>query len=305
MEHALCPLDASTSLSGPHIHETHYSYTDDNHHRKQAHVRVACPEGLSPTDEFYLWGLLSLTFAQPNPTHDFYATPYYCLRHLDGTIGGMNYAQFLSAITRLSTVTYRNDRFYDPVRGEHRNVGFGFLSYSLPLDPASSRAWRFAWDPIFFEFCQAASGALRFDFETYRDLDPASRRLYVVAPPSIIDGFRYEFISQGELHPFPDHLFQETRQRIQRITRKEVQNLRAYLAKVESIQGPYSIKGNHRSAGTRESGGNMQGCRMYRIRGDHPFAVVEHSASGQPSMARARNSKGSYQCLWPARAATT
>ena len=31
-------------------------------------MRVACPEGLSPTDEFYLWGLLSLTFSQP-PAH--------------------------------------------------------------------------------------------------------------------------------------------------------------------------------------------------------------------------------------------
>jgi hypothetical protein len=52
--------------------------------------------------------------------------------------------------------------------------------YSLPLDPGSSRAWRFAWDPIFFEFCSAAAGALRFDFATYRSFDPATRRLYLL-----------------------------------------------------------------------------------------------------------------------------
>ena len=185
VEHALCPLDAASSLGQPIIHDTRYWYTDQNRHRKEARVRIACPDGLSPTDEFYLWGLLSLTFSQSKPTPDFYATPYYCLRHLEcidpeGHSGGKNYALFRSAISRLSTVSYRNDHFYDPIRGEHRDVGFGFLSYSLPLDPASSRAWRIAWDPIFFEFCSAAAGALRFDFQIYRALDPASRRLYLL-----------------------------------------------------------------------------------------------------------------------------
>jgi hypothetical protein len=71
VEHALCPLDAS-SLGRPLIHDTRYWYTDKNHHRKEACVRIACPDGLSPTDEFYLWGLLSLTFSQPAPSPDFY-----------------------------------------------------------------------------------------------------------------------------------------------------------------------------------------------------------------------------------------
>jgi len=77
-------------------------------------------------------------------------------------------------------VTYVNDHFYDPVRGEHRDVAFGFLSYSLPANSVSSRAWRFVWDPIFFEFCQAARGSLVFDLETYRVLDFASRRLFLL-----------------------------------------------------------------------------------------------------------------------------
>jgi len=186
VEHALCPLDAMDSLGGPRIFDSEYSFTDGNRHRCRARVRVACPEGLSPTDEFYLWGLLSLTFSQPTPSPDFYATPYYCLRYLgcidpaEERSGGKNYALFRASVSRLSGVSYRNDRFYDPIRGEHRDVGFGFLSYSLPIDPGSSRAWRFAWDPIFFEFCSAAAGSLRFDFATYRSLDPASRRLYLL-----------------------------------------------------------------------------------------------------------------------------
>jgi hypothetical protein len=186
VEHALCPLDARASLAGPYIHDSRYWYFDANHHRKEARVHVACPEGLSSTDEFYLWGLLSLTFAQPKPSADFYATPYYCLcqlgcvDHNEDRSGTQNYTLFRAAVSRLATVSYRNDHFYDPIRGEHRDVGFGFLSYSLPIDPQSSRAWRFAWDPIFFEFCQAVAGSLRFDLSTYRALDPACRRIYLL-----------------------------------------------------------------------------------------------------------------------------
>ena len=54
--------------------QSRYWYTDQNRHRKEARVRIACPDGLSPTDEFYLWGLLSLTFSQAKPSADFYAT---------------------------------------------------------------------------------------------------------------------------------------------------------------------------------------------------------------------------------------
>ena len=83
VEHALCPLDTGASLGKSFVHQTQYYYSDQNRHRKQAQIRVTCPEGLSPTDELYLWGLLSLTFSQPQPTPDFFATPYYCLRHLN------------------------------------------------------------------------------------------------------------------------------------------------------------------------------------------------------------------------------
>lgn len=202
VEHALCPLDASNSLGNSFIYETEYAFSDQNRHRKKAKVRVACPDGLSPTDELYLWGLLSLTFSQPQPSIDFYATPYYCLRQL-GCIdalanrGSRNYALFRSSIRRLSMVSYRNDHFYDPIRGEHREVGFGFLSYSLPLDPRSSRAWRFAWDPIFYEFCQAVAGALRFDFNTYRQLDPACRRFYLLLKKIF---WRNDYSPEFDLH---------------------------------------------------------------------------------------------------------
>lgn len=128
---------------------------------------------------------LALTLSEPEPEIEFCATPHFCLRKL-GVIdqfakrGGRQYRQFTQAIERLSLVRYRNDKFYDPLRGEHRRVSFGFFSYSLPLDPQSNRAWRFAWDPIFFPMVQATGGHLRFDLSIYRTLDPASRRMLLL-----------------------------------------------------------------------------------------------------------------------------
>jgi hypothetical protein len=184
VEHALCPLDASVSLTPNFVHETRYRYTDGSRNRRTATVKIGGLDGLSAHDEFYLWGLLALALSQPEPTADFYATPYYCLRRL-GLItserkGGREFELFRAAIKRLAGIRYQNDHFYDPVRGEHRAVSFGFLNYSLPLDAHSSRAWRFAWDPIFFELAQATGGALTFDLGLYREFDAATRRLYLL-----------------------------------------------------------------------------------------------------------------------------
>ena len=165
VEHALCPLDSSASLRDHLVHETAYGYTDRHGHLKIASVRVMCASGLSAADEFILWGLLALTFNQPSPSTEFHATPHYCMRKLglvqsSSAKGGKDYRLFRETIKRLARVMYENSAFYDPIRSEHREVGFGFLKYSLPIDTESSRAWRFIWDQQFFELCQATGGRL-------------------------------------------------------------------------------------------------------------------------------------------------
>lgn len=185
VEHALCPLDPAGSLVPNLVHQATYGYTDAHGHAKRATARVRAPFGLSPTDEFALWGLLALTFAQPEPEPEFQATPHYCLRRL-GVIGdnakkgGKEYRLFRASVRRLAGVLYESESFYDPVRGERRDVAFGLLKYSLPLDADSSRAWRFLWNPQFFEICAASGGNLQFDLKMYRALDSASRRLFVL-----------------------------------------------------------------------------------------------------------------------------
>ncbi|MCC7334766.1 MAG: hypothetical protein IT422_06705 [Pirellulaceae bacterium] len=184
VEHALCPLDSRSSLVDNLVFDAEYHYYADSDSKRSARARVFCPLGLSAADELYLWGLLALTLLQPNPEPELFATPHWCLRQL-GVInqmnkrGGRQYKQFAEAIRRLSAVTYMNDGFYDPIREEHRRVSFRFFSYSLPVDLESSRSWRIAWDPIFFEMVQAAAGHFRFDLAVYRELDAASRRLFL------------------------------------------------------------------------------------------------------------------------------
>jgi len=184
VEHALCPLDRRVSLRTNLRHTSEYRYTDSAGRGQSAHVVVHCPAGLSAADEFYLWGLLALTFSQPKPQIEFHATPHFCLRQLgiisSNSKGGKSYRLFREALRRLSAVHYQNERFYDPIRREHRAVSFGLFSYNLPVDEDSSRAWRIVWDPLFFEYCQATAGQLRFDLEMYRRLDPASRRLFLL-----------------------------------------------------------------------------------------------------------------------------
>lgn len=184
VEHSLCPLDARVSGRPNLIHEATFRFSDKQKKRRTATARVLCPLGLSPKDELILWGLLSLTLANPESGGELHATRHYMLRKL-GLIntksrrGGRQYIDFTAAIKRIEAVSYQCDKFYDPVRAEHRRMGFGFFSYDMPVEEDSKRAWRIVWDPIFFELAQATGSYLRFNLDVYRELDVAGRRLYL------------------------------------------------------------------------------------------------------------------------------
>ncbi len=233
VEHALCPLDSRTSLVENLVYQAEYSYSAPDSSRATAYARVFCPLGLSAADELYLWGLLALTLLQPKPDPELFATPHWCLRQL-GVInqsskrGGRQYKQFAEAIRRLSAVTYMNDAFYDPVRAEHRRVSFSLFSYSLPADLDSSRAWRIAWDPIFFEMVQAASGHFRFDLAVYRELDVASRRLFlfvskVLSRRSHLKALRLEHLAVNMLGFSPSLTTRDMKTKVSRCLKKLVE----------------------------------------------------------------------------------
>ena len=185
IEHSLCPLATSVSLQPGLVHTSRYRYRDSEGRRRRGTATMTMPNGFSPTDEFHIWGMLALTLQQPKPELHFAATPHFILREL-GSIdtgsrrGGKNYRRFRESIDRISLASYSNDCFYDPVRKIHDRRTFRFFSTRMPLDVDSSRLWHFYWDPLFFEFCLAIGGRLRFDLQVYRSLDPASRRLFLL-----------------------------------------------------------------------------------------------------------------------------
>ncbi len=180
VEHSLCPLAESNTKNL--VHAVEYHYSNAKRVRKSAKVRIFAPLGLSSNDELYLWGLLNLTLAQPIVERTLTATPHWCLKQM-GIIdsgsrrGGRQYQQFAQALERLSVVNYLSDACYDATRSEYRKVSFGFLSYSLPVDPQSSRSWTINWDSTFFDLVNVQGGGMRFDLALYRSLDAASRRL--------------------------------------------------------------------------------------------------------------------------------
>ncbi|MEX2285377.1 MAG: hypothetical protein WEE89_23025, partial [Gemmatimonadota bacterium] len=183
VEHALCPLDDKLSLVRPLVFETGYFRSDRHGHARYIPVRVVANEGLSASDELYLWGLLALAFSQPEPTLELWATPHWILKSLgclESSKGGRNYVLFRQMLRRLAGAVYYCERFYDPVRQCERDRAFGFLKYDLPTSDDSSRAWRIVFDPLLWEYCQAKGGRMAFDLPTYRQLDPATRRLFLL-----------------------------------------------------------------------------------------------------------------------------
>ncbi len=200
VEHSLCPLASSTFENL--VHASVYHYSDQKRRRRTAKVRVFAPLGLTPNDEMYLWGLLNLTLSQPTVVGTLTAAPHWCLKQM-GLIdsgsrrGGRQYQQFFEALKRLSVVSYISDACFDPTRGEHRKVSFGFLSYSLPDSPESNRAWTVSWNSVFFDLIQSQGGSMRFDLGLYRSLDAASRRLLLFI---LKVGYRKGRLPVFELH---------------------------------------------------------------------------------------------------------
>lgn len=183
VETALSPLDYQPGTTLKHTSEFVYFTSDRKRHAGQ--VTVTAPEGLSPTDELILYGLLAITFADRSPVLELTATPHFLSRQLGLPIGGAHYKRLRESINRLSTVHYRNSAWWDRRRGQHRDVGFHFLSHDLPAESLagerSREPWTLVWDPLFFRQMIHSQGFVWFDFETYRALkQPAARRGFLL-----------------------------------------------------------------------------------------------------------------------------
>lgn len=182
LETAFWPLQGGT-LPGNQF-ETTYGFTTTAG-LKTARVTVRAALGLQPIDELVLWGLLGATLRLPDADTTLLATPYWILNRLGLDTGGTQYAQLRESLLRLAVASYQNTGFYNPMRQEHEFVAFQFLSILLPTVGGvgetvdNDRCWRIEWNAPFFRFCKATGGNLLFDLDLFRDLTPASRRLFL------------------------------------------------------------------------------------------------------------------------------
>ncbi len=182
LETALWPLEGGRLPDN--AFSTRYSYSTKDG-RKNADVTVRAGAGLQTIDELILWGLLGATLCRQDPQPVLLATPYWMLRHLGMATGGSQYTELRESLLRLALTSYQNTAFYNPESQEHEYAAFQFLTVFLPTVGGvgervdTERSWRIEWNPAFFRFCQATGGNLLFDLDVYRQLTPATRRLFL------------------------------------------------------------------------------------------------------------------------------
>src|SRR5947209_1528608 len=182
LETALWPLQGGKLPSNQF--QTNYDFSTPAG-RTTATVTVRAPLGLQPTDELILWGLLGATLSRNAAEPVLLATPYWILRHLGMEPGGFQYVMLRESLLRLAVASYQNTAFWNPESKEREEVAMQFLSMLLPTVGGvgktvdTDRCWRIEWNPAFFRFCKATGGNLLFDLDLYRQLTPASRRLFL------------------------------------------------------------------------------------------------------------------------------
>lgn len=181
LETALWPLQGGQRESS--TFDTTYTFQTAGEQRS-SRVTVYAPLGLQSIDEYVLWGLLGISLSQRDSSATLLATPYWIIKRLGMALGGFQYEQLRASLERLALVAYQNTAFYNPLSQEHERVTFHFFSSFLPTrkrgaEVDTQRAWRIEWSPLFFQMCQATGGTLLFDLDLYRQLSPASRRLFL------------------------------------------------------------------------------------------------------------------------------
>ena len=182
LETALWPLQGGAQPRNQF--QTHYDFSTPSG-RTTATVTVRAALGLEPTDELILWGLLGATLRRTEPEPVLLATPYWMLKHVGLDTGGYQYGQLRDTLLRLAVASYHNTGFYNPATREREEAAFPFLSMLLPTVGGEGRAidtersWRIEWNPTFYRFACRTGGSLLFDLDLYRQLTPASRRLFL------------------------------------------------------------------------------------------------------------------------------
>jgi hypothetical protein len=177
---ALAALEVSDALNYPR----QFPFTDGNGHRSTGTQIITAAFGLAPKDFDLFLGLYTYLRRLPELPADgrTHLTVDFIARHLGlPATCQKDYLRIRSRIFRFSFVKYTNSAFWNPETKTHDIMNFGFFNIaSLSRVTESRRPVTFEWDPTFLRLV-ASSAYLAFDYELYRTLHPALRRLYLIA----------------------------------------------------------------------------------------------------------------------------
>lgn len=161
-----------------------FLYTDQHGHRKTGTQLVTAGFGLAPVDFDLFLGLFTyLKRLQELPAGGrSFLTLDFLKRQLGLPAEGQSqYQRLRSRIFRFSYVKYTSSAFWNPEAKSYDIKNFGFWNLaSLSRMTESRRPIEFEWDPSLLKIIER-SAMLVFDYDLYRSLSPAVRRLYLVA----------------------------------------------------------------------------------------------------------------------------
>ncbi len=177
---ALAALEVGDALNYPR----QFPFTDQHGHRRIGTQIITAAFGLAPKDFDLFLGLYTYLRRLPElpangRTH---LTADFIARHLGlPATCQKDYVRIRSRIFRFSFVKYTNSAFWNPETKTNDIMNFGFFNIAaLSRVTESRRPITLEWDPTFLRLVRT-SAYLAFDYELYRTLHPAMRRLYLIA----------------------------------------------------------------------------------------------------------------------------
>jgi hypothetical protein len=175
---------AELEVSDPLVYARQFPYTNQNGHRKTGTQVVTATFGLAPTDFDMFLGLYTYLKRLPELPADgaSFLTADFLARQVGLPADGQaSYQRLRSRIFRFSYVKYTNSAFWNRETKSHDIKNFGFYNVAaMSRLTESRRPIEIHWDASFLRIVREGT-LLTFDYDLYRSLAPALRRLYLIA----------------------------------------------------------------------------------------------------------------------------
>lgn len=175
---------AALEVADPLTYVRQFPYTTRSGHRRTGTQVVTAAFGLAPTDFDMFLGLYTYLKRLPELPEDgrSHFTADFLARQVGLPADGQaSYQRLRSRVFRFSYVKYTSSAFWNREAKTHDIKNFGFYNLAgMSRLTESRRPIEIEWDPSFLKIVREGT-LLTFDYDFYRELSPAVRRLYLIA----------------------------------------------------------------------------------------------------------------------------